>query len=92
MAVKLTNQLVRIPEGCSIVRANVFEDYDELIISRPIPEERICPSCGSAHCVVKSAMEYHSARHIAISRRRGCGRIPGPPVTAGRGGAARVHL
>ena len=69
MAVKLTNQLVRIPEGCSIVRANVFEDYDELIISRPIPEERICPSCGSAHCVVKSAMEYHSARHIAISRR-----------------------
>ena len=39
MAVKLTNQLVRIPEGCSIVRANVFEDYDELIISRPIPED-----------------------------------------------------
>ena len=23
---------------------------------------------------------------------RGCGRILGPPVTAGRGGAARVHL
>ena len=69
MAVKLTNQLIRIPEGCSIVRANNFENYDELIISRPIPEERVCPSCGSSHCVVKSAMEYHSARHIAISHR-----------------------
>ena len=69
MAAKLTNSLACIPDGCDIIRSHQHEEFDELILSRSFPKERVCPVCGSTHCIIKSSNVTQSVRHIAISRR-----------------------
>jgi transposase len=67
MALKITNQLIHLPSEVTINSMETHEHSFELFLSFPPPQERICPDCGSTHCVVKDSGRMQTVRHIALS-------------------------
>lgn len=67
MTLKITNQLIHLPNEVTIDRMVSHAHSFELFISFPAPRQRICPDCGSDHCVVKDSGRSQTVRHIALS-------------------------
>ena len=77
MATKTKNLLANLPDNLTIRKVNEHFDYTELFLE--YPEERICPNCGSVHCVIKDSgricQVYHTplnrhTTHLVFHRRR----------------------
>jgi hypothetical protein len=50
MALKITNQLIHLPNEIHISRVQTHEHSYEIFIDFPAPQQRICPCCGSSGC------------------------------------------
>ena len=67
MALKITNQLIHLPNEITIDKVVSHNHSYELFITIPSPAERICPVCGSNDCVIKDSGRSQTVRHIALS-------------------------
>lgn len=67
MSLKITNQMLHLPNEVHIDKVQSHPHSFELFISFPPSQERICPDCGSTRCVVKDSGRMQTVRHIAIS-------------------------
>ena len=69
MATKTKNLLANLPDNLTIRKVNEHFDYTELFLE--YPEERICPNCGSVHCVIKDSGRICQVYpHLVFHRRR----------------------
>ena len=67
MALKMTNQLMHLPNDITIDKVLSHDHSYELFLTIPAPVERICPVCGSNSCVIKDSGRSQTVRHIAVS-------------------------
>lgn len=67
MALKMTNQLMHLPNDITIDKVLSHDHSYELFLTIPAPAERICPVCGSNSCVIKDSRRSQTVRHIAVS-------------------------
>ena len=68
MAAKLTNELAGLSSGCDIKRCVHEDGIYQFFIDYP-KVNPLCPSCGSAHCNIKTSDKEQVLRHIAINRQ-----------------------
>ena len=52
MTLKITNQLMHLPNEVKIDKVVSHDHSFELFLTIPAPVERICPVCGSNDCMV----------------------------------------
>ncbi len=64
---KLTNRLLGLPPEVVITGQIPHPHAVIITISFPEPEERICPHCGSLHCVIKGSLQPQTVRHIPVA-------------------------
>ena len=66
MATKITNKLISLPQDVSIDRVVDHPHSMEIFISCP-DTERLCPVCGSPHCVIKDSGRSLTVRHVSVA-------------------------
>ncbi|MGN0331837.1 MAG: hypothetical protein ACI4D9_02220 [Lachnospiraceae bacterium] len=67
MALKITNQLIHLPNEITIDKVISHDHSYELLLTIPAPAERICPVWSSNYCVVKDSGRDQTVRHITLS-------------------------
>ena len=50
MATKIVNSLAGLPAEVTVKKLETHSSYQDLWVTFP-EEERICPHCGSCHCI-----------------------------------------
>lgn len=66
---KTTNYLTQLPQEISIIKIESLPDSEHLFLKIPIPKERLCPYCGSSHCIIKDSGSTQTVRHVPLCNK-----------------------
>lgn len=68
MATKIVNSLAGLPAEVTVKKLETHSSYQDLWVTFP-EEERICPHCGSCHCIIKDSGRDRTVYHTAARYR-----------------------
>lgn len=66
---KTSNYLAKLPQEVTIKSIETHQGYDSFTLDVPKQKQRLCPHCGSVHCVIKDSGALQTVRHIPINNR-----------------------